>query len=123
MKTMIHDKLGECKILLEVDLNNGKCFKFVESWRSRTERFSWNSRYRNVPDVEWVDVRFSSKHRTKTGKIKPHYYALWGNSHNEYTMGITKITTPKGENVRSLSSATKKFLEIVKTGENLEFKK
>jgi len=118
--TINHPNLGLCKVLLETTLNNGKCFKFIESWKLKSVKSSWKS-WRMEVDEKWIDVRYDSRYRSN--KPKPHYYVLWGNSHDIENMGLTKITTPKGTNVRSFSSASKKFFELIKATENMTFKK
>ncbi len=118
--TINHEKLGQCRVLLEVDLNDGKCFKFVESWKVKRTKSRWNN-WRTETEEYWVDVRSDSRYGSKRGVSKPHYYALWGNHQNEYTMGVTKITTPSGSNVRTFSSASKKFFELIKASENMTF--
>lgn len=109
-----HEKLGTCKVHLEVTLNNGKCFKFVESQMYPTEvntsRWSWETK------TVWRDSRHDLRRKN------PHYYALWGNTQDDWRMGCTKITTQKGANVRSFSSASKKFFELVKASEKMTFK-
>ena len=109
-----HEKLGKCKIHLVINLNNGKCFKFIETWKYPTEvnvsKYSWETK------TVWKDSRLDGRRKC------PHYYALWGNSQDDEKMGCTKLTTTKGSNVRSFSSASKKFFELLKSSENIQFK-
>jgi hypothetical protein len=122
---MEHEKLGECKVFLEVTLNNGKCFKFVETYKIKKEKKQY--RYRRwgnqliSSEMVWVDSRMDRFGWTSK-KSRPHYYALWGNSHSEYTMGLTKLTDNRGRNISS-SSASKKFFELIKASESITFSK
>lgn len=113
--TIEHENLGTCKVHLEVTLNNGKCFKFVESRKFPREvnvsRYGWST------ETVWIDIRLDKRRKS------PHYYALWGNTQDDQRMGCTKLTTSKGSNVRSFSSASKKFFELVNTSEKMTFSK
>ena len=110
-----HEKLGKCKVLLEVNLNNGKCFKFVEAYNVKKTKTYWDRRRWGRTEDIWLDSKLDG--RTK----RPHYYALWGNTQNESTMGVTKITT-KGGNNPSPSKAPSYFFELVNASENMTFK-
>jgi hypothetical protein len=113
--TIEHENLGTCKVHLEVTLNNGKCFKFVEAMKFPQEvnvsKYGWSTK------TVWTHI--GRDRRMKN----PHYYALWGNTPDDWRMGCTKLTTDKGSNVRSIRSATKKFLELVNASEKMTFSK
>jgi hypothetical protein len=110
-----HEKLGECKVLLETSLNNGKCFKLVETYQVKKTKTSWSRRHWWTTECKWQDARNDG--RTK----RPHYYALWGMSHEPDQMGVTKLTT-KGGNNPAKSKVTNYFLELVDASEKMEFK-
>jgi hypothetical protein len=109
-----HGILGECKVLLEVTLNNGKCFKLIETYKVKKERrdYSYKRWYRT--EKVWMDAR-------EDGRAKrPHYYALWGMAHDINSMGATKITTKGGSNP-SNNKVSKYFLDLVDVSENMTF--
>ena len=110
-----HEKLGECKVLLETTLNNGKCFKLVETYGVKKIVTLWDRRWSRPSDV-WQDSRYDG--RTK----RPHYYAMWGMSHDPEQMGVTKLTTKGGKNPEK-SKVTNHFLDLVKASENMTFLK
>jgi hypothetical protein len=109
-----HENLGTCKVHLEVSLNNGKCFKLVEAMKFPREvnvsKYGWSTK------TVWTHIDYDGRRKL------PHYYALWGNTQDNQRMGCTKLTTAKGSNVRSFSSASKKFFELVKASEKMTFK-
>lgn len=110
-----HEKLGECKVLLEVTHNNGKCFKLIETYQVKKIKTTWSRRHWWTTEEKWRDAR-------EDGRVKrPHYYAMWGMSHNPEQMGVTKLTTKGGYNPTK-SKVTNYFLELVNVSENMEFK-
>lgn len=102
-----HETLGECKVLLEINQNDGKCFKFVEAYKIKKKK-------KYQIEEMWLD----SIHRNSKG---PHYYALWGNSQNESTMGWTRLTTKAGY-PPSQNKASSYFFELVNASKNMNFK-
>lgn len=119
--TINHDKLGTCKILLNVELKDGKVFKFIRSWNYKKEDFIWNKKLGRLENrKEWINSRTEQKNNRPP---RPHYYALWGNSHNIEDMGITKLTKKGGSNVKSQSSAYKKFHDLIISSKNMTFQK
>ena len=111
-----HEKLGECKVLLETTLNNGKCFKLVETYGVKKTKTSWSRRHWWTTECKWRDSREDG--RTK----RPHYYAMWGMTHDSDQMGVTKLTTKGGSNP-SKNKANGYFFDLVKASEYMEFLK
>lgn len=110
-----HEKLGNCKVLLEVDLNNGKCFKLVETYKVKKIKTRWSRRTWWSTEEKWMDAR-------DDGRLKrPHYYAMWGMTHNSEMMGVTKITTPGGNNPAK-NRVNQYFFDLIKASENMSFK-
>ena len=104
--TIQHPKIGECKILMEVEID-GKYLILVKSLYHR-QRDSYGG--------EWYGLR---SYKTKN-RLIPLYYALWGNEIGD-KMGVTPLYTPSGK-PKTTSSATKAFLEMVNTSKSLSFK-
>jgi hypothetical protein len=110
-----HEKLGECKVLLETTLNNGKCFKLIETYGVKKIKTTWSRRNWWTSEEKWRDAR-------EDGRAKrPHYYAMWGMSHEPERMGVTKLTT-KGGNNPAKNKVTNYFLELVDASDKMEFK-
>jgi hypothetical protein len=111
-----HEKLGDCKVLLEVNLNNGKCFKMVEAYKVKKSKTYWDRRRWGRTEDIWLDTRLDGRSK------RPHFYALWGNTQDPSKMGVTKLTT-KGGNNPSINKSSKYFFELVKASEYIQFSK
>ena len=101
MKTFNHEKLNECKILVESE-KAGKHYALVQSCTRKN--WSWRSGW---------DWRESSQ---------DIFYIMWGNEANYETMGHTGLFTDRGNPVKSQARAIKLFTEMMIVGANIEFK-
>jgi hypothetical protein len=83
---------------------------------------------KNIPSYfmskySWVSPELRFERSRKTGKIKDHYYVLWGNSNDYLNMGILEVLTDSGKQVSSTKSIHNKFFDVIKKSENMTFKK
>lgn len=90
MRKFYHNELGHIQVLLEIErcenyIATGKRIALVKGFMVPTET-SWNS-------FKFVDKRWT------TGKMKPEYYLLWGNTEDLNERGITHLSTPSGRAV------------------------
>ena len=102
-----HEKLGNCKVLIEAN-DTGKCFKLVESTKTKKEKRKYGRRweYEHV----WVESKTT------------YHYMLWGNTQDENEMGVTKLVSPTGRKVKQ-SRAIKLFFDSIKAAREMTFSK
>ena len=110
MRTLKHNSLGECEVLLEV-MSGDKHFYLI---KQRVKRIKDTYRFcvtlipgYDVPAYPWE-------------KATTHYYCLWGNTNDPDLMGTTKLITPKGKSVKN---PNKRFMEIINASTNMQFLK
>jgi hypothetical protein len=107
MNKKYHDRLGEIEVLLEYETGEKKV-AFISAYT----RPKWNDRTKSN---EWIGPQ-----RRYPKPLKKQYYALWGNSDDLDTRGITWLRTPKDCDPRN---PNKYFFELLKTVEFINFKK
>ena len=103
-----HDKLGNCKVLIEANYR-GKCFKLVESTKTKKEKRTYG-RYWKRSEHVWVESKTT------------YHYMLWGNTQDENEMGVTKLVSPTGRKVKQ-SRAIKLFFDAMKASREMTFSK
>lgn len=104
-----HDKLGNCKVLIEANYT-GKCFKLVESTKTKKENRTRTYRYLWTSEYVWVESKTT------------YHYMLWGNTQDENEMGVTKLVSPTGRKVKQ-SRAIKLFFDAMKASREMTFSK
>jgi len=110
---MIHSKLGEVEILLEVE-KDGKYYVLLKS----------RATYRKDPKDYWSSVKWRIDKDVKEYK----YHVLWCNCNSLFfepdyeQMGITELLLPS-ENKPKGSGITRLFFECVNEGKHVKFNK
>jgi len=104
-----HEKLGNCKVIIEAN-DTGKCFKLVESTKTKKEKQIFKyCRWIGTEKI-WVDAKTT------------YHYMLWGNTQDENEMGVTKLVSPTGRKVKQ-SRAIKLFFDAMKASREMTFSK
>ncbi len=111
-----HPKIGNCKVLIESEVNFENGTKFFALIQSKA-RPKWAERYSNygyqILEGFHVPIRYGTK-------SLDHHYVLWGNSPDFTKMGITHLVTPSGRPVRG-SKPISTFFEMIRSSEFMTF--
>jgi len=109
----IHPRIGECNVIIEAEMN----------FKSGTKHFALISSYQTPKYDKYGDFeRFERKPIPYGKKRTLHHYVLWGNVDDFNQMGITQCLTEK-LNACKGGVPMKRFFEIIRSSENMTFKK
>lgn len=124
MKDILHPRIGQCTIVIEAEIERERNRSSVMHYFALVK--SKNMPTYSRPKRSWgaPELRFETGKRSwKTGKLKDHYYVLWGNSNDYLNMGILEVLTDSGKQVSTIQSIHNKFFDVIKKTENMTFKK
>lgn len=116
----IHPRIGQCNVIIEAEMNfksGKKFFALISSYNApKYNKDKWHWNYGgNRPEC--------FEHKKIWGKKSTlHHYILWGNSADFSQMGITQCLT-EGLRANKGSVPINKFFEIIRSSENMTFKK
>jgi hypothetical protein len=108
----IHPKIGQCNVIIEAEMN----------FKSGTKHFALISSYQKPKYDKYGKFETFEFKRVWGKKPVLHHYVLWGNSSDFNQMGITQCLTDK-LNACKGGVPLKRFFEIIRSSENMTFKK